>query len=532
MPVVQAQKSQITIRSWPTPEDYSEAMQNLRLSMSDPELHAGTIVTDALGLPRVFSGAFASVYKVKCRQASYAVRCFLRDMPDCQRRYELIGKFVSACELPYTLPFSLLLEGVRIGGASFPLLKMQWAEGETLDNYLERTFEQPDTELPEKFRRMCTELRKAGIAHGDLQHGNIIVDDGELRLVDYDGMFVPAMKGMLSNELGHRNYQHPGRSAEQYDENIDNFSAWVIYISLKALAIDPSLYRRLGAGEDCLLFRREDFLNPLKSCAFACLEQHSSDEIRRMAQFLRAQLAVPPNAVRPIDANPELPQPLAEIDKSVATSRTQPVAVPVTAPGPGRPLPSPPPPPLGLTAEELARLEPELLGYLPRRISPVPNVNAPSTVLWQTVSTLLKIITLLMVFPLCWYFKSVIMGLILTAGLAAITIPCAIRCRSLADRLIAYGSEKQQHLVQYGTPTVGTVTAKYAGWPFCWVDYTYLHGSRSDSMPITAEQFQTLQVGDQVTVLFTIEYGLVYECAAYAVTGSRRLLESGRSSDR
>ena len=86
-----------------------------------------------------------------------------------------------------------------------------------------------------------------------LQHGNIMVNDGELYLVDYDGMFVPSMAGSSSNELGHRNYQHPRRSAETFGPHLDNFSAWVIYISLQAMVKDEWIYERLGSGDDCLL---------------------------------------------------------------------------------------------------------------------------------------------------------------------------------------------------------------------------------------------------------------------------------------
>ena len=38
-------------------------------------------------------------------------------------------------------------------------------------------------------------LQAQQMAHGDLQQGNILVlDGGRLKLVDYDGLFVPEMK--------------------------------------------------------------------------------------------------------------------------------------------------------------------------------------------------------------------------------------------------------------------------------------------------------------------------------------------------
>ena len=106
-----------------------------------------------------------------------------------------------------------------------------------------------------------------GIAHGDLQHGNIKVEAGcRIILVDYDGMFVPSMQGFTSNELGHRNYQHPGRTKDHFGGYLDNFSAWSIYTSLYCLTLDPTLWRKLEAGDECLLFRQEDYVNRQEEC--------------------------------------------------------------------------------------------------------------------------------------------------------------------------------------------------------------------------------------------------------------------------
>src|SRR5436305_8445438 len=110
-----------------------------------------------------------------------------------------------------------------------------------------------------RFAELVGELRAAGIAHGDLQHGNILVaPGGDLRLTDYDGMYVPALSGLESNELGHRNYQHPGRRRSEFGPHLDDFSSWVIYASLTALSIDPVLWGRLDGGDECLLIRSRD----------------------------------------------------------------------------------------------------------------------------------------------------------------------------------------------------------------------------------------------------------------------------------
>jgi thiamine kinase-like enzyme len=42
-------------------------------------------------------------------------------------------------------------------------------------------------------------LNRAGVAHGDLQHGNILVANGKPKLIDYDGMYVPALRAYPDN---------------------------------------------------------------------------------------------------------------------------------------------------------------------------------------------------------------------------------------------------------------------------------------------------------------------------------------------
>ncbi len=296
------------LKFWPSPAEYSEALQTPQLSLFDQRLWACEAETDSLGLPRPISGGFASVYRLKhVRQNDWALRCFLQPIPDQQQRYEKISRFVMNDDLPYTVSFDYLLEGVRIRSQAFPVLKMEWVNGDTLERYIEKNLGTPAiNRLCENFKQMCAHLHAAGIAHGDFQHGNIMVTpENQLRLVDYDGMYVPELAGVTSNELGHRNYQHPAREAKHFGPSLDNFSALVIYTSLRAIAIDPSLYRKLDAGDDCLLFRRDDFLYPLTSRAFLMLETHSSGEIRHLAQCVRWQLSVrDPLEVIPLSSIP------------------------------------------------------------------------------------------------------------------------------------------------------------------------------------------------------------------------------------
>lgn len=287
---------------WPSPQDYAEAIQSPLISLADPELQQARIQLNKLGLPRCLSGAFATVFCVECNEKKVAVRCFLSNIQEQEERYAEISKFVLSDDLPYTVGFEYQKKGIQVRGEWYPILKMEWVEGETLANYLERVNE-PEIfgMMAGYFKQMTLELSRAGISHGDLQHDNILIHESEIRLVDYDGMFVPSLSGRSAIELGHRNYQHPARNSSFFEASLDNFSAWVIYVSLKCLAVDPSLWRRMDAGSDCLLFRHSDFVAPEDSHAFAILDAHESEKIRRYAQVLRELLSMPLSEVPGLD---------------------------------------------------------------------------------------------------------------------------------------------------------------------------------------------------------------------------------------
>lgn len=275
---------------WPTNTDYQEAIQNPHLCFSDPELKNGVPQTDGLGLPRPTNGYFSTVYQLNCGNKRYAVKCFLRYFPDQEKRYAKISRHLQGKNLDYMVEFKFLKEGIQVRGRWYPVLKMQWVDGECLNTYLQHNLhnQREVFDLAQRFLRMMHDLRKNSIAHGDLQHGNILVVNGGLKLIDYDGMFVPSLKGMRGIELGHRNFQHPVRSENDFGVYLDNFSSWVIYLSLLALSCDPNLWRRSGAGDECLILRKEDFLDPASSPVFNDLNRISNSAIQHLAEQVRS----------------------------------------------------------------------------------------------------------------------------------------------------------------------------------------------------------------------------------------------------
>ncbi len=309
----EAEKS--LILAWPSPQDYNEALQNPQISFSDPDLANGQPALDIFGLPKPTSGMFASVYRIQTSKSNWAVRCFLRSKADQIYRYSSIKKALKDAALSSTVHFDLQEEGIRVGGHQFPMLKMEWCDGEPLNNWLEDHLKNKPMleEFLEKWRSLVIELSSHGIAHGDLQHGNVLITEaGEIKLVDYDGMYVPQFLGLQSNELGHPNYQHPGRNELQFGPNLDNFSAWLIYLSVLICGCDPHLFFDFEGGDECIIFRRQDLLAPLNSELFYVLEHHHNPQIKESARLLRYLLSLPadevPGLESPIAVPDEFPQ--------------------------------------------------------------------------------------------------------------------------------------------------------------------------------------------------------------------------------
>ncbi len=302
--------------TWPGITDFSEAIQNPSLCFKGTELEAATVAVNQRGMPLVFSGAFACVYSVSTRGQSFAVRCFTREVKDQQTRYNELSNYLINVLPPSFVHFQYLEEGIRFKGSWYPMVKMEWVEGEVLSSFVGSRLGEPDT-----LRRIAAQwrggptasLRGLRIAHNDLQHGNVMVqNDGRIRLVDYDGMFLPQFSGERSPELGHKNYQHPERSAENYGEGIDNFPSLVIYLSLLAVASDPNLWQFYN--DDNLIFTRSDYADPGKSEIFNRLKKSSDATVAKLAESLEECCGLP------VDEVPDLETILQNIPQSAASS--------------------------------------------------------------------------------------------------------------------------------------------------------------------------------------------------------------------
>jgi hypothetical protein len=254
--------------SLPQPTDYDEAIQNSRISFIDSELknaiNDGPIFMGVPGGP-VASGNFAIVYRFRTNSRKIAVKCFTREKSDQQIRYQAIHEHLRERNLPWMIDFAYLKDGIRIKGKVYPILKMEWLENaKSLNSYISSAIlsNKSIDFIRDQFYAMMVDLKNHSIAHGDLQHGNIIISDDKLRLIDYDCMCVPKTVGMRSEEDGLPDYQHPLRNGGKLNYSTDHFSALVIWASLQALSIKPDLWHKWVGDQERLLFSKSDFINP------------------------------------------------------------------------------------------------------------------------------------------------------------------------------------------------------------------------------------------------------------------------------
>jgi hypothetical protein len=294
--------------SWPTPADYRAAIQNPQLSFRDPVLRTARYELDALQLPKSISGNFATVFHMASGGKTYAVRCFLTPMLDQAVRHSTISQYCSERSPASFAESTFLQEGILVKGRWYPITRMDWVSGESLDRYVAKNLNNAAAldRLATTWLALVDDLATSYIAHGDLQHGNVRVDNGSLRLVDYDGMFLPELASMPPNERGNVNYQHPERIAKgHYSAQMDTFSALVVYLSILAVRHDPSLWGKYHTGENLIFTQKPptaDFGNAGKTAIWRDLEASPSAEVRRLAGLLGGLCFQPVGAIPSLKA--------------------------------------------------------------------------------------------------------------------------------------------------------------------------------------------------------------------------------------
>ena len=286
---------------WQPVTEFTDALQNPAVCFDDPtlaDLAAGQPdLNPVTRRPIMFSGGFATVYPVMCGGKKYALRCFTRQVAEPERlieRYGHLSEFFERINSDAFVGYSYHDRGIRVKGEWFPTVRMDWVEGQKLHKYVGDNLGRPD-----RIRQLCDQLVKVtkdmqilSIAHNDLQHGNVMVQaDGKIRLVDYDGFYLPRFQGQPSPEAGEINYQHPLRTNRDYGIFVDNFPALVIYLSLLALSVDSELWRH-NEG-DHLIFTKADYIDPANSDCFRALKASQDPSVRHLAEYLERCCSIP-----------------------------------------------------------------------------------------------------------------------------------------------------------------------------------------------------------------------------------------------
>ena len=269
---------------YPLISEYVKAIQDAGDNLD--KLSYLTPVLDDHGEPYRSSGAFAVVFKMldKSTGKYYALKCFTEEQEGRAEAYRQIADELEMVDSPYITSVKYMEKELFVDSQceedEFPVLLMDWVEGETMEAYIASNYHNQSamSMLCYRFGKMAAWLRTQSFAHGDIKPDNIIVrPDGSLSLVDYDGMFVPSMKGCKSPTVGTKDFSHPLRTVDDFDETIDDFSLASIALSLKAISMKSTLLDIYGAS-DRLLFSENDYRNPSNSKVISALQELMCDK--------------------------------------------------------------------------------------------------------------------------------------------------------------------------------------------------------------------------------------------------------------
>ena len=269
---------------YPLISEYVKAIQEAGDNLE--QLAYLTPVLDDHGEPYRSSGAFAVVFKMQDKSSGkyYALKCFTEEQQGRADAYRQIADELDLLDSPYITSVKYMEKELFVDSQceedEFPVLLMDWVDGETMEAYIAANYHNQSAMslLCYRFGKMAAWLRSQSFAHGDVKPDNIIIrPDGSLTLVDYDGMFVSSMKGCKSPTVGTRDFSHPLRTMDDFDETIDDFSLASIALSLKAISMKSTLLDIYGAS-DRLLFSENDYRNPSNSKVISALQDLMCDK--------------------------------------------------------------------------------------------------------------------------------------------------------------------------------------------------------------------------------------------------------------
>lgn len=264
----------------PTCVDYITSIETPQL-LRAKELQGGAVVLKN-GKPLRYAGGFCVVFPYLLQNnRKVAVRCWIAHVSNAEKRSYQISTQLKNSGLPYFVGFEYIPQGIATSLGVFPIIIMDWIEAMPLKEYLKKNLNVPNrlVDLANRFLQMSKDLHAANFSHGDLQHGNIMVNpDGKLYLVDYDSMFVPGLEDVSDEIKGLGGYQHPGRNKQKcLSPKSDYFSELIIYTSILAIAHHPDLWNELEIEDtETLVFSQDDLDYPNRSSIISRLKSDAA----------------------------------------------------------------------------------------------------------------------------------------------------------------------------------------------------------------------------------------------------------------
>ncbi len=279
--------------NYPSRTDIVTAMRNPQLSFKAKQLIGGSVIRKGTRIIQ-YSGGYTTVFPFNTKNKNkIALRLWIADIGDAKRRSLEISKYLKSLKSHYFVDFKYIDDAILINGHYHPVVLMEWVEGDTLKEYIQNNIGNSTRlyNLAEKFKDMIAYFHSQNIAHGDLQHGNILIKSNEdLVVIDYDSMYIKPLKGMRDIVKGIPGYQHPARKKNKnLNSKLDYFSELIIYLSLIVFAKEPYLWKDCYKTEH-LLFSEKDLSEPGNSALIKKLKSSNEQPISKLTSKLIEEL--------------------------------------------------------------------------------------------------------------------------------------------------------------------------------------------------------------------------------------------------
>lgn len=278
--------------------------------IKDSFIQGGTFSVLDNGYYEMYTGGFSVVFPVIVGDEKWAFRCWQVTIDKAMERYKLLAAALPSYKLPYFIDFYYEEQGIVVSGTAYPTIRMKWVKGLNIKDYIGKNLNNSEKiyRLAGRFLTMVRTLHKASIAHGDLQHENIMVNSsGKLVLIDYDSLFISELKGVADEDIigGKSDYQHPFRKKNKTaSSKLDYFSEVVILLGVLGIAKDKTLWKKYNvADSDGLLFSEKDYSDLKKSRIYNDLYRLGhpfSDLLEILSSYLEYQDI---NQLEPIESH-------------------------------------------------------------------------------------------------------------------------------------------------------------------------------------------------------------------------------------